>query len=239
MSRPSVASRLVRQARDPERPGEYEDALEIRADEWPVRAALADGATESMYAKRWADALVQGLVSHKVGTEGEVRTVASTIQEDFHDQLSEAPESQPWYVTAKETEGAYATVLSLAIERGGTWRAVSIGDCCVFHVREDRLQTAWPIDSAEAFGHRPDVFPSLPSSEVPQPHTASGEWTEGDSFVLATDAVAQWLLREGEEGNIWSDIIWREKEDIEAALLAARQNGDLQSDDATLLILDV
>lgn len=239
MSRPPVAYRLVQKARDSERPDEYEDAVEIQTGEWPVCAAVADGATESMYAKQWAETLVRGLVHHEVGTRDELEGVASSIRQDFHDRFDEATDSQPWYVSAKATEGAYATALGLVLEHGGRWRAVSIGDCCLFHVRDDHLHTVWPIDSVEAFDHRPELFPSLPSSEGPHTDATSGEWMVGDSFLLATDAVAQWLLRKGEQGTIWSDVLHRGKEGLEDAFVAARQKGNLRSDDATLLILDV
>lgn len=226
-------------ARDPDRPDEYEDAADIQADVWPVRAAVADGATESMYAKRWADTVARGLVTHEAGTRDKLQTVASTIQQAFHDRFKEAPEAKPWYVSAKATEGAYAATLGLVIEGGGTWRAVSIGDCCLFHVRENHVQTVWPIASVEAFDHRPELFASRPTVEMPHPDATRGEWKAGDSFLLATDAVAEWLLHDVEQGNVWSDVLDREEEGIENAFSAARRKGVLRSDDATLLIIDV
>lgn len=239
MSGPSVAGRLATVPRDPERPEEYEDAAEARTEDWPLCAAIADGATESMFAKEWAQTVARTLVKRRVGTEGSFRSAVSTMREDFQNRIENGPTARPWYVVAKATEGAYATTLSLVLDRDRTWRAVSIGDCCLFHLRERRLRTAWPMDSADAFTHRPALLSSHSSGQDLRPQGISGEWTADDSFVLATDAVAEWLLNEVDPGSRLFDLLDRETEEIEDVLSTARRDDSLRADDATLLILDV
>lgn len=210
-------------------PDEGEDAARVRTDAWPVRAAVADGATESVYAGLWAQMLVETLVD--AGTDSEA--VVDAVQERqpaWADAVQERAAERPWYVQAKAEEGAFATGLVLSVHDDGTWTAASIGDCCLVHVRNEAVR-AWPADEPEAYTHRPALIPSRGADRIPTPDTTTGDWTPGDAFLLATDAVAAWLLRVGPRPLLDAD------EPFEAAVDAARDDGTLRNDDATLLIL--
>lgn len=239
MSHPSVRYRLIQMARDPERPTEYEDAADVRTDDWPVSAAVADGATESMYAKRWAQSVAKGLVDRKPTTDGAFRTAVSEVRRSFQPGGSNARGDSPWYVSSKAREGAHATALVLTLTAGGQWTALAVGDCCLFHVRGRRLHLAWPIDSPEAFGQRPSLLSSGSSSERRLPNMTSGHWATTDRFLLATDAVAQWLLRRIGDGQDWIQLLRLDDEAIKLELEAARDAKTLRTDDVTLLLLDM
>src|SRR5262249_8616938 len=58
---------------------------------------------------------------------------------------------QPWYVEAKVNAGAFAALAGLTLDADGGWHALAVGDCCVFHVRDDALLRAFPIVSAAQF----------------------------------------------------------------------------------------
>ena len=51
----------------------YEDAAHVRAEAWPVRAAVADGATESAFAGAWAERLACGVVEEDATTPEALR----------------------------------------------------------------------------------------------------------------------------------------------------------------------
>jgi hypothetical protein len=155
---------------------------------------VADGATESVFARQWAATLVNRLVDAEAMTEQAFRTVIEEGQREWKASVAGGDAERPWYVTAKAAEGAYATALGLSLRPDGTWRAVSVGDCCLFHWREGMLRQSWPMDAPEAFTNRPALLPSRQGAAVPAPSTVSGTWTGGDTFVLMTDAVAAWLL---------------------------------------------
>jgi hypothetical protein len=214
-------------------PDAAEDAAAVRADTSPVRAAVADGATESVYAGRWARLLTE----HLVAVEGESQEALSAATEraraDWQAAVQEAAAEQPWYVQSKVADGAFAAVLSLWVGADGTWRAVSVGDCGLLQCRNGAVRQAWPQDDPDAFGHRPVLLSSRRDGSVPAPAGASGTWTPGDTFLLATDAVAAWLLRVGPSAAL------DDNQSFAAAVDAARADGVLRNDDATLLILTV
>jgi hypothetical protein len=209
---------------------DYEDAVSIAAGNWPVRAAVADGATESVYAGLWAEMLVDTLVD--VGADPTALTAAvQARQSEWHAAVQERAAEQPWYVQTKAAEGAFATALVLSVREDGTWAAAGIGDCCLFHLASDRTQ-AWPADDPEAYTNRPALIPSRGGDRIPVPDSTTGTWTPGDTFLLATDAVAAWLLRVGPRSVLAADV------SFEAMVEDARDDGTLRNDDATLLILE-
>jgi hypothetical protein len=208
---------------------DYEDAASIADRNWPVRAAVADGATESVYAGLWADMLVDTFV--EVGPDpAALISAVQTRQSEWHAAVQERAAEQPWYVQAKAEEGAFATGLVLSVHDDGTWAAASIGDCGLFHLQDDDAQ-GWPTDDPEAYTNRPALIPSRGADRIPTPDTTSGRWTPGDTFLLATDAVAAWLLRVGPRTVLDADA------SVDARVETARADETLRNDDATLLIL--
>ena len=224
---------------------EYEDAASIAVEPWPVCAAVADGATESVFARAWAKQLARGLVGRRATTADTFRDALSVWREAWQTTGDERTGERPWYVEAKAEEGAFATVLGVSLHPDGRWQAVSIGDCCLFQVRADAIVRSWPFEEPNAFTNRPALVPSRSDQTVPPPDTASGTWRPQDTFLLTTDAVAAWLLG----GNASVDpgtppvapavaIQWDE-DTFRTAVEAARAEGALRNDDATLLVIHV
>jgi hypothetical protein len=210
-----------------------EDAAAVRTDAWPLRAAVADGATESAFAARWADVLVQGMVDH----ESTAKALAAALP-DWQARWQKAVEaklsSAPWYLQAKAADGAFATLLGLELSREGRWRAVTVGDGGLFQLRDNAVHEVWPTADPDAFTNRPALLPSRATRPVPAPQTTTGTWAPDDAFLLVTDAVAAWLLRTDPlQAREWTADRFRE------AVHAARADGTLRTDDATLLILEI
>ena len=214
----------------------YEDAARARTDHWPVRAAVADGATESAFSAAWAEHLTQGLVDQGAVTPEALRDAVPNWQAEWHESIRERVEARPWYVAAKAAEGAFAALLGLSLRANGSWRAVSVGDCCLFQVRDGALVRSWPFGAAEAFTNRPALVPSASPRALPSPEAAAGDWAPGDAFLLATDAVAAWLL----DANAPVDPAEMEagtEGAFRAAVERARAEEGLRNDDTTLLVL--
>lgn len=264
-------------------PDENEDAWAVRSDAGRVQACVADGATESVYAGLWAQALVQAFAStdaastdaastdagdrKAVDQDGRRRPVSDAyVAERMHEAIARAraawsetvdgrADAVPWYVEAKRQQGAFATVLGLLLvptEPGaasrsagaGRFAAAAVGDCGLFRYAGHERDTgasepyhAWPESDPEAFTHRP----ALVSSRQEEPpagdraaldgtvRTVDGTWEMGDTFVIATDAVAAWLLRENPELPA-SDA------EAERQLREAQASGHLRNDDSTIVI---
>ena len=233
MASPWVTHHIHAVPRADSAPDASEDAAAVRAEATPVRAAVADGATESVYAGRWARLLVEHLVA--AGPEGPraaLSTALDRARADWQAAVGEAAAEQPWYVQSKVAEGAFATLLGLWVGGDGTWRAASVGDCGLFHLRGGSVQRAWPEADPDAFGHRPALLSSRPDAPAPAPDVATGTWTPGDAFLLATDAAAAWVLRAGPSAVLDGDGSFAE------AVKAARADGTLRNDDTTVLRLE-
>lgn len=231
---PSVWFRTLAVPKSGASTDEYEDAAAVREEAWPVRAAVADGATESVFARDWAETLAEGLCDIEVTPDAVIETLADW-QIAWRDRISDRVAALPWYGDAKAREGALATLLGVELQRGGCWRAMGIGDCLLVHLRGETVQQAWPYTAPDDFTNRPALVQSRSghsSSESEDCRALTGTWQKGDTFLLATDAVAAWLLRTGPSAaRTWTADGFREAVD------AARAEGVLRNDDCTLLVL--
>lgn len=213
---------------------EYEDAAAVRKAAWPVRAAVADGATESAFARPWAETLAEGLCTIAV-TPDALLDALPDWRSRWVEAHADRTEELPWYGAAKTREGAFATLLGLELRRDGHWRAAGVGDGLLLHLREGAVQQTWPHAAPDEFTNRPALLASRPgpsNPEVEDCRAVTGTWTKDDTFLLATDAVAAWLLRtDPEAARTWT------ADDFRAAVESARAEGVLRNDDSTLLVL--
>ena len=241
MPSPPVDSRILSVPKAGADASEYEDAAAVRPDDWPVRVAVADGATESIFARAWAETLVEGMTATAATPEA-LTTALPDWQARWAAALADRTEEAPWYAKVKSREGAFATLLGLELNADGRWRAVAVGDCGLFHLRDDTLQRAWPSAAPEEGTNRPALLPSRRDqmSRSPDDYRAvTGYWQPGDAFLLATDAVVAWLLRAEEQregpaaARTWDADAFRE------AVTAARADDRLRNDDCTLLVLEL
>src|SRR5262249_40289513 len=119
------------------------------------------------------------------------------------------------------------------------WRADAVGDSCLFWLRgpEWRLHASFPLTRSAEFGIAPELVGSV-SRLAPQGRfvTAEGIGKDGDSFALATDAVAQFLLRCYEQGEIpeWERFWEMTPDDWRAEVQRLRDQRLLVNDDSTL-----
>jgi hypothetical protein len=222
---------------------EHEDAL--AADPAAGRFAVADGASESSFAAAWARLLVEGFVTGEGKPWRDLDWLAGPRQRWAAevDALS-----LPWYAEIKREQGAFATLLGLVIRpprarRPGTWRALAVGDSCLFRTRRGRLLQSFPLTASAGFGNQPRLLGSRPATG-PAPEQARGRWRRGDRFLLMTDALAQWFLFRTEQGGEPQAEVARllAEPDPQAAFpdwIEERRQQDLRNDDVTLGIIDL
>jgi hypothetical protein len=250
-------------------PDEYEDAFwtgpggdsqgEIRAQR--LRVAIADGASESLLASRWAKRLVEvfattGTATHtRAGFMAAYRHAASGWDEQVRSYIAEREgRGLPieWYEEPGLAKGAYATVLAVEFrepvnDQTPGWTASCIGDSCIFQVRDESVYASFPMNDASAFSFQPPLLASrnVDHSAVRR-HIALqvSDFERGDSFYLATDALAAWFLRGVEAGNRpWEPL--RDMDTLDAELDFVewvdnlRDIGAIHNDDTTLIRLDI
>jgi hypothetical protein len=226
---------------------EYEDAWAIRGSDSPTRCrvAIADGATESSFSALWAALLVESFVRGRSHGPEFFRRLGA-IRRLWRRKVRGRP--LPWYAAEKAKKGAYAAFVGASLNAvNRAWRAVAIGDCCLFHVTglppNLTLAHAFPLTHSEEFGSSPFLVGSVKkASDDPFPHVrvSEGVLQGNDALFFASDALAAWLLRRAERGEPAWEAIGpqgiRTEKDFEALVAQAREDGT-RNDDMTLVRL--
>jgi hypothetical protein len=215
---------------------EYEDAFAANPE--AGRFAVADGASESSFAGLWAQLLVDGYTRRLEKTAGAPSWLAD-LRYRWAKEVDDRP--LPWYAEEKRLQGAFAAFVGLRLT-AGRWRALAVGDSCLFHVRGGELLRAFPLESSTSFGNQPSLLGSRPSARPSQLQKARGQWQSGDRFLLMTDALAQWFLQQNEAGEKPATRIENELE-LEGAFAIwieeLRDRHVLRNDDVTLVAIRV
>ncbi|HET9896680.1 MAG TPA: hypothetical protein VFQ44_17255 [Streptosporangiaceae bacterium] len=250
-------------------PDEYEDAFWIGPDGDSdgelagrvLRVSLADGASESLLAGRWAKRLVAcfGTTQSAASAQGGFLRAYETAASQWDAELARYKAERDsrgvpiqWYEEPGLVKGAYATILAVEFREdaeGGTpaWSASCLGDSCLFQVRDESLYASFPLSDAADFSIQPPLLASRQAdSEVLLRHVVltASDWERGDSFYLATDALAAWFLSEVErDGRPWETL--RDLDTSDAPLEfpdwidQLRDQGGLRNDDTTLVRIDL
>ncbi len=240
------------------RPQEYEDAERVVypqhvgvSGRHTARVSVSDGASESAFAREWANILTDAFVDRPPDlcdlTEGSLRDWLAPAQEEWRRVVPW--DRIPWHGEAKARAGAFATMLGLAVGSAPgdsqrlSWQAVAVGDSCLFVVRDDRLWLSFPLEDAAEFDNNPALVCSNPDStgglwEGVQRH--SGECRTGDLFVLASDALACWFLAMNAAGKKpWEALLALDSSAWEAWVGEQRSGGLMRNDDTTLVAIEI
>jgi hypothetical protein len=216
-----------------------------------ITVAVADGASESLLAGRWARLLVEEFSQAEPLTDGmafaalavrAARRWRGVYAAYVDDRLARGRPIR-WYEEPGLARGAYATLLVAHFTESGGWNAAALGDSCLFQVRNGRLRAAFPLQSDADFGIRPDLLGSRdPDEKLIAERTTliSGAWEQGDQFFLCTDALAAWFLA----ADASSEAPWTILGDLgtdaspggfDSWVTGLRADGRMRNDDVTLV----
>ncbi len=116
----------------------------------------------------------------------------------------------------------------------------------MFHVRDDRLLTAFPLSASAEFGTHPSLIGSRTPVEIvtaERERRDNGECETGDRIFLATDALAQWFLKQHEEKRQpWHTVLAVCQQSTDAFadwIKTMRDLRDIRNDDVTLVVIDI
>jgi len=239
---------------------EYEDFFKCHRDRW--RFAVADGASESIFARQWAKLLVKGFVTEPPRDPVTTDTIEAWLsplqgkwQKLIRDKLSQLIrryhwESLPWFVEEKARRGAFSSLLGLSLQlmedgENWEWKAVAVGDSCLFQVADDSLRQPYPVARSEDFGNCPVLLPSNPDynrrlkESLLSPYSSKAR--SGDTFFLSTDALAQWFLSECEtKKKPWTELRnLKNPPEFQEFVERLRTSRLIRNDDTTLLIVEI
>ena len=179
-------------------PEECEDALGLNLEDRSF--AVTDGATEAFASGQWARHLAHKWAMSEVRPLEmyDFRAWVAAQGGIWHDAWKD--KKLPWYAEAKERDGSFAAFVGLKLETRPRprWRALALGDSCLFHWHGDKLLRAMPLDDAKKFTATPPLVASRPAQhEAAFAKTVmlTDDLRAGDVFWLASDAIAAWLLR--------------------------------------------
>lgn len=228
---------------------EYEDACWPRdrcSGEYPgFRCAVADGATETSFSGLWAELLVRAHGRGRLAPRG-LPEALRPLQHEWRRRVSAMP--LPWFAEQKAEQGAYAALAGLTLTalrpgRDGGWHALAVGDSCIFQLRAGSLAATLPVACSADFTSRPALLSSDSAANEGldgRLTAVSGEWAPGDTFYLMTDALAQWFLRNIEDGRRPSPLP-RDLSDsaFEEWIRDLRAHGEIRNDDVTLMRVEI
>jgi hypothetical protein len=224
---------------------ECEDA--IARNSRTRRFAVGDGATEAFDSRRWARYLTYAWVNaQQIDLSRELFvSVLKRMGEQFTRRIDVTV--LPWYAAEKAASGSFAAFIGLEIAPDGIWKAVALGDCCLFHERGNHMIKAFPITTSECFGSRPALIPSQPGAvddAAQNLKTCIGQLEQGDSIWLMSDAIACWYLIQCEEETnspafeALGSAIHGGYAEIAALVECERRARRLRNDDVALLYIE-
>lgn len=238
---------------------EYEDAFAYSLNS--RHFAIADGATESSFADRWARSLVQKYSKEPPSPSGGKEPLPEwldPLQKEWHASIQW--DALPWYAEEKARMGAFATMLGVSFSgshrkhTGGTmrflrrredkvtWRACAVGDSCLFQIRKEALVMAFPLTHSDQFQNTPILLGSNPDTNRSvwnAVQVAEGDCQNGDLFFALTDALAKWFLAEIEAGRKpWTELLALDgSAAFETFVQGLRSTKSIRNDDTTMLSL--
>ena len=160
-----------------------------------------------------------------------------------------------WYALEKAKRGAFSTFLGLYIHKlndHGRWRAIALGDSCLFHVRAGELKKWFPVETSQQFLNPPALISTnrrynIQNRIFKRTMPRSGGWRTGDTFILATDAISAWFVSLHEAGNYPFEVVLDQAamepnkgmEAFTSYIEALRDSSEMRNDDVTCSIITV
>lgn len=214
------------------------------------RYAIADGATRSFFPKEWATLLVKHFCESADLSLVKIdwRDWIGPIQQKWYKQVEEkVSERNLFYLTNSfnAKESAVSTFIGIEFNKdNGGWEAMIVGDSCLFHKSDSEFKSYLMENSAD-FTNHPEIFASFAKDNHSEPTFIRGNANPGDTFILATDALAKWILEHKETGKLDAALdrlkAIRMDEEFYQFVHGARHDEVIRlvNDDVTLILISV
>ena len=215
--------------------------------------AMSDGATTSSFSRLWANLLVKESSSSNHLKQDFSQTINSA-RNVWMNELS--TKDLPWPAEIKVRQGSYATLLWLNIwqkkglffspngtgDRG--WAANAVGDTCVFHIVKGRFLESFPLSKTSEFSNTPDLISTNLAYQRTRNtnHSISGTWQKGDHFLIASDALAAWIMMKLESNSLGWPTISENLTSVvryQSWIRSLRRQSLIKNDDTSLIAISV
>jgi hypothetical protein len=223
---------------------ECEDAL--ASSERSGACAVADGATEAFGARWWARLLVRGWVLRPQVEQAAFLELVTELARRAQRRWAARP--LPWYAEEKRQQGSHAAFVGVRFERidgNWRWRAIALGDSCLFHLRGTGLLLATPLSEPAQFGYRPQLVPTRPEALARCGEyivESAGSAEAGDRLLLLSDAAACWFLQARADHDAAADQFLDLLQlgcgaGLDDLIGTQRQSGRMRNDDVAAMLL--
>ena len=213
-------------------PHENEDSAAENVD--TGRFAVSDGASTAARAEVWSSLLTEAFVNGDNPLAGDTLTA---LRQRWRELV--CGRDLAWYAKEKLARGSAATFLGLQVDTDG-YHLTAVGDSCLFHISEQKLALVAPLTDWTEFSRFPQLVHTAPDIPIPPDHvhSTSGRLGDGDVLLLATDAVAKYLLRRHSETGELPSILEHVADDEQFSQFVerARERG-LDNDDSTVCVV--
>lgn len=221
------------------------------ADEKRHRYVMTDGAAQASYARDWSQMLAEYALKHLPGEGMDREKWLESSRVGWQPLVDErqASAGKKFFQQRKgaRTDGA-ATLLVLWFDTDTTgkprWCAASVGDTCLFWIRQGQFKRSFPCTRSDEFTTHPDLLFSVKDRNDGHFKWDHETLEAGDVFLLATDGLAQWLLKKHEQNEPrWNDMVCfvdsGDEDAFRKRMDEERSAGHMEDDDISLAIIRV
>ncbi len=221
------------------------------------RFAVADGATREFFSEIIAKDLVNRFcndeddINRNIFTNKQYEKWLEPIQKSWLEYVDSVVNDKNkevhWLVSNRFElqESGASTFVGLEL-KDELFSAMIIGDSCLFHIRNNQIIESYLIKDPNKFNNSPEFFFSRPSGDmIPvstfiEPKILQKKYIKGDYFLLATDAIAKFLLvqkRDGQWKEIWNKLLINDRDWYDSFIEEKRAHKLLDDDDVSILII--
>lgn len=194
-----------RTAKECERLADCQDFFLVRGSV----VAVADGASRSFFSGVWAKLLVEHFCSNPMVCVANWEEWLRPVQEQWYTEVKSKVESaksegKPTWIegynglNAKKPAASTFLGIELLQDRA---KVCAIGDSCLFILRGGDFDLALPLGNSKDFNNLPRYFASYAKDNTFEPIFYDIPFTKNDCFVIATDALSEYILRCYEQGE--------------------------------------
>lgn len=229
--------------KDQERFSDCQDRF--RVNKGTKSIALADGMSQSIFQKIWAQILVDNYTTIEQWEPkiGSVRKLGP----QWHEQvMAIIPSLMP--AAQRRSRNSLAMGMSAGSTFVGIrfnenkWEGWVLGDSCLIVVDKDNKIVKIETSQEGQFDSHPDYFDSNPNKEGKgQPKLISGELQQGSKLLLVSDPFSDILYdKQGseEEKDLISELIAIENHETFETVVAKWREQGMHNDDSTLVVVE-
>ncbi|MES0489662.1 MAG: hypothetical protein ABUK01_06710 [Leptospirales bacterium] len=210
---------------------------------------MSDGASTGVFSRNWSDHITGFFDTAFLDSSEDFLNGLQSLRTSFQPEITR-PSAQRKFLL----EGSYATVLASFVEKvTGLFSSrfkinnYAVGDVCLFIFNKTgELKQLFPYKESADFGNIPDLVRSSEKHQAKTPFSLRHDkFTASldDTIVYATDAFAEFLLKQDEEHKLGHKILERVRmcknnQQFRRLMDYYRTKGGMHNDDVTICILE-